>query len=148
MAHVRHHIAAAIVAVGLYFQIGKVANSAEIWMSDADLKTAFSGKTIAGLYPNGRGFVETYHKGGRVVYRDQFRRVTGRWSVHANSFCTIYQGDASGGCYSVRQLSENCFEFYFISQSESERQRPGDPTWTAQAWISENPSTCVGGSEV
>lgn len=118
------------------------------WMSAGDLTLTFSGKTIAGVYPSGRVFVETYHVGGRVKYHDQVRQVGGRWRVSQGSFCTIYDGDGTGGCYSVRRTGENCFEFYFISRDENQSDGPGDPSWTAQAWITDKPSTCVAGSEV
>jgi len=119
-----------------------------LWMDDADLETTFSGKTIAGLYPSGRGFVETFRIGGRVQYQDDRRRVSGRWTINSGNFCTIYEGDNTGGCYSVRRMGKNCFEFYFISRTENTKRRPEEPTWTAQAWLSDATSTCVAGSEV
>jgi hypothetical protein len=72
----------------------------------------------------------------------------GQWSVHAGAFCTIYDNDRAGGCYLVRKMSENCFEFYFIARTEQQALRPGRPTWTAQAWLKGDPSTCVAGAEV
>lgn len=134
------------LAVGLI--VASAESHAVLWMNDSDLKATFEGKTIAGLYPSGRGFVETYHRGGRVAYQDQVRQVGGRWSVSAGTFCTIYDGDAAGGCYSVRRMGQNCFEFYFSSRTEQDKRRPEEPTWTAQAWLSDSPSTCVAGAEV
>lgn len=122
--------------------------SKSFWMDEADLDATFSGQTIAGLYPNGRGFVETFYQGGRVTYQDELRKVGGRWVVKAGTFCTIYDGDASGGCYSVRRTGDNCYEFYFIARTEEQARRPGEPTWTAQAWLSNKPSSCVAGAEV
>lgn len=122
--------------------------ASDFWMSDADLEKTFAGKTIVGIYPSGRGFVETFDIGGRVDYRDDRRRVFGRWSVTARTFCTIYEGDASGGCFLVRRMSENCFEFYFAARSNRQDPRPEDPSWSAQAWLLDAPSTCVAGSEV
>lgn len=66
------------LAVGLI--VASAESHAVLWMNDSDLKATFEGKTIAGLYPSGRGFVETYHRGGRVAYQDQVRQVGGRWS--------------------------------------------------------------------
>ena len=139
-------ITMAVVIVGLLMASSQ--SRAVQWMNDSDLTTTFEGKTIAGLYPAGHRFVETFHRGGRVVYQDQVRQVGGRWSVSAGTFCTIYDGDAAGGCYSVRRMGQNCFEFYFISRTKHDKRRPEEPTWTAQAWITENPSTCVAGAEV
>lgn len=132
----------------LVFSINSGFGATSLWMSEADLETTFAGKTIAGLYPNGRGFLETFHVGGRVHYRDDIRRVSGNWHVKSGTFCTIYDGENTGGCYSVRRMGENCFEFYFISRNEGARRRPEEPTWTAQAWLSDTPSTCVAGAEV
>jgi len=136
----------AVVTAGVV--IAASQSRAVLWMNDSDLKTTFEGKTIAGLYPGGHGFIETFHRGGRVAYQDQVRQVGGRWSVSAGTFCTIYDGDAAGGCYSVRRMGKNCFEFYFMSRTPKEKNRPEEPTWTAQAWISDFPSTCVAGAEV
>lgn len=124
------------------------AAAASLWMNDGELKKTFRGKTIAGLYPSGRGFVETYTRSGRVYYRDDLRRVSGRWSVSSGNFCTLYDGDNSGGCYVVRRVGKNCFEFYFNSPDDTSNQRPEEPAWTAQAWLTDTPSTCVAGSEV
>lgn len=120
----------------------------DIWMTQSDLKQTFSGKTIAGVYPSGRGFIETFNVGGRILYRDEQRHVSGRWTVNQRAFCTIYDGDATGGCYLVRRMGENCYEFYFISRTVNANRKPEDLTWTAQAWLSEKPSTCVAGAEV
>ncbi len=128
--------------------VASSGSSASLWMNEADLETTFNGKTIAGLYPSGRAFVETFRRGGRVHYRDDLRRVSGQWTISSGNFCTFYEGDNTGGCYSVRRMGENCFEFYFISRSEGTRRRPEEPTWTAQAWLSDSPSTCVAGAEV
>ena len=139
---------ARLFVVLAFLGLAHAATAEGPWMDEADLKTTFSGQTIAGLYPSGRMFVETYHRGGRVAYRDDVRNVGGRWGVKASSFCTIYDGDASGGCYSVRRMGENCFEFYFLARTDSESRRPEEPNWTAQAWLSNKPSTCVAGTEV
>ena len=36
--------------------------------------------------------------------------MTGRWSVVADTFCTIYDGSKTGGCFRVRRVSANCYE--------------------------------------
>lgn len=136
----------AVLSLGLVMESSQ--SDAVLWMDDSDLKTTFEGKTIAGHYPAGHGFIETFHRGGRVAYQDQVRQVGGRWSVSGGTFCTIYDGDAAGGCYSVRRMGPNCFEFYFISRTKQDKRRPEEQAWTAQAWISDRPSTCVAGAEV
>lgn len=135
-------------ALGLAGLLVGETKGAQLWMNDSELRNAFSGHTIAGIYPSGRGFVETYEPDGRVVYRDDRQYVTGRWSISANTFCTIYQADTYGGCYSVRRTSSNCFEFYFLSRTDGVTPRPEEPAWTAQAWLMDQPATCAPGSEI
>jgi hypothetical protein len=119
------------------------------WMGDADIRRAFAGQTIDGHYANGQTFTESYLAGGRIDYREQARTLTGRWSVEAGTFCTIYDTSPTGGCFRVRQLSANCYEFYFVARDESEAvARPGKPSWTARGWHNDKRSTCEEGANV
>lgn len=120
-----------------------------IWMSDAELTATFGGRSIAGEYENGDRFEETYAESGAVTYRDARRTSGGQWSVRAGTFCTIYDNDASGGCYRVRQPSKNCFEFHFVARTVSEAEEaPRKPDWTARGWFPDSPTTCVDGESV
>jgi len=113
------------------------------WMSDAELSKAFAAQTIDGHYANGETFTESYLAGGRIDYRERARTMRGRWSVEAGTFCTIYDQTPTGGCYRVRQMSANCFEFYYVGRDEAQVQaRPGQPSWTARGWHSDQRSTC------
>ena len=114
------------------------------WLGDEAIRSAFSGKSIAGHYADGRTFEETYEAGGRVVYAEPGRGAGGDWSVTAGSLCTIYDNDPTGGCYRVRQIGSNCFEFFFIacSRSAAAAGRSGEPAWTARGWLQSAPSTC------
>ncbi len=119
------------------------------WMSDERLVATFAGRSIDGAYENGDAFHESYAAGGSVTYRDGRRTSRGKWSVRAGTFCTIYDDDPSGGCYRVRQESENCFEFHFVARTEVEAERdPRKPDWTARGWFPDKPSTCVEGESV
>ena len=114
------------------------------WMNNKQLESAFSGRLVHGHYANGREFKERYGDDGRVDYRERGRHHLGRWSVRAGTFCTIYDNDASGGCFRVHRHSENCFEFYFVARTERQAEGPdkGKPAWTAQAWFADGEPTC------
>lgn len=118
------------------------------WMSESALRATFAGGVIDGHYASGKSFVESYGTDGRVEYNERGVPVPGRWSVTAGSFCTIYDRDPTGGCYRVRQVGVNCYEFYFIARTESEARKPdaGKPSWTARGWIKGKPATCADGA--
>ncbi len=119
------------------------------WMTDADLSATFAGREISGEYENGETFEETYAADGTVRYSDARRTSSGKWSVSAGTFCTIYDDDPAGGCYRVRKASENCYEFHFVARSEDQASKaPGRPDWTARGWFPDKPKTCIDGESV
>jgi hypothetical protein len=119
------------------------------WMTDADLSETFAGRDISGEYENGDTFDETYAADGSVRYSDARRTSSGKWSVRAGTFCTIYDDDPAGGCYRVRKESENCFEFHFVARTEEQAGKaPGKPAWTARGWFPDKPKTCADGESV
>lgn len=114
------------------------------WMSNAELRTAFSGVTLEGKYGSGKPFSETYRADGRVAYQERGATIGGKWSVEAGTFCTIYDADPTGGCYRVRQVGANCFEFYFVARTEEKAQsEPGRPAWTARGSVTGKPGACT-----
>jgi len=120
-----------------------------VWMTDADLTGTFAGRDISGEYENGDTFDETYARDGTVRYTDARRTSTGKWSVRAGTFCTIYDDDPAGGCYRVHKASENCFEFHFVARTQEQAGKaPGKPAWTARGWFANQPKTCVDGESV
>lgn len=121
-------------------------SAGETWMTETEIRDALAGKVIDGHYRNGRTFTETYLAGGRISYTDQVRSSGGRWSLVNGSFCTIYDGDSSGGCFRVHRAGSNCFEFYFVARTEEQALKPGDPSWTARGWLKDVKSTCVDGA--
>lgn len=129
---------------------GLAAASAEgAWMSEDELVSTFKGRGIDGEYEDGETFHERYAVDGKVAYRDNLRTSAGTWSVRAGTFCTIYEDDPSGGCYRVRQVSGNCFEFHFVARTEAEAAgKPRRPDWTARGWFPDKPTTCVDGESV
>jgi hypothetical protein len=120
------------------------ALSLSIWMTDAEIRELFAGKAIDGYYANGKLFAESYGEDGRVDYQEPGQSFSGRWSVTADTLCTIYDGNTSGGCFRVRRASLNCFEFYFAARTEEEAVAPPDaPQWAARGWITDQESTCT-----
>jgi hypothetical protein len=114
------------------------------WMTDSDIRAAFAGVTIEGIYASDMTFVESYAADGRIEYTEQRRKMTGNWSVVNAQFCTIYDMAATGGCFRVVRLGDNCFEFYFQSRDEKTAAEPdpGKPSWTAQGWRKGEKPTC------
>lgn len=118
---------------------------ADDWMDDVALRSTFAGTTIDGVYTSGMTFRERYLANGRLDYREQGgRAMDGHWSVIAGAWCTIYSVANTGGCFKVRQVSVNCYEFHFQTRTEAEAAlpNPGKPSWTARAWLLGRPATC------
>jgi hypothetical protein len=121
------------------------ASAIESWMDDAAMGAAFSGKSIQGNYASGKAFTESYRTDGSIEYRERGVEYRGHWSLQAGTFCTIYHSDPTGGCYQVRQVSDNCYEFYFVTRTEVEaaEKELGRPAWTARAAVSDRDATCT-----
>jgi hypothetical protein len=144
-AHPRVLLAAVLVASGAAVAEPAPAQRRppQVYMPEADMQATFGGKTIEGHYADGVDFSETYGADGRIDYREKGRNMTGRWSVRAGTFCTIYDTSPTGGCYRVVRKGANCFEFYFVARDETvAEQRPGLPAWTAQGWVKGQHATC------
>jgi hypothetical protein len=115
------------------------------WMSADALRATFTPAVIEGVYANGLSFREDYRTDGSLDYSEAGgRALTGRWSVVADTFCTIYTTSGTGGCFRVRQVGANCYEFYFQARTEAEAAAPdpGKPSWTARAWLASRAPTC------
>lgn len=116
------------------------------WMPASELRAVLGGATINGEYVDGRTFTESYSHEGRLTYSEvsSNRQWVGHWSVTNDRFCTIYDDSGTGGCFRVRRVSFNCFEFFFDTRTEEEalKSTPRSPTWTARAWRTSTPSTC------
>ncbi len=123
---------------------GAMAQSPKLWMNDDEIRRAFAGISIDGTYIDGLSFTEVYADDGCIDYRDKRKAMTGKWSIVNNSFCTLYDGIITGGCFKVLQRSANCFEFYFLASTEIEAAKPEPrrPSWTARGWNKAKPVTC------
>ncbi len=104
----------------------------------------FEGKSVSGVYADGTPVKESYKLGGGIDYWDSHRTTTGTWSVVNNLLCTFYDdGEMSGGCFRVEQLSANCFDYLALASSPTEALTPSDtPRYTARASIDGIPETC------
>lgn len=115
-------------------------------MTAAELRKSLGDATISGQYVDARSFSEHYKSDGSLRYREfeGKAKYTGRWSIVRDRFCTIYDQTDTGGCFRVRRVSDNCFEFFFDSRTEAEARSSTlrNPTWTARAWRTDRVSTC------
>lgn len=133
-----------LAALAVLAGIG-AAEAIESWMDEAAMRAAFAGKTIQGNYASGRAFTETYRADGGIDYRERDVAYVGHWSLQGGTFCTIYHSDPTGGCYQVRQVSDNCYEFYFVTRTEAQAAERdlSRPAWTARAAVSDRDATCT-----
>lgn len=107
-----------------------------------EIIAAFEGKTVTGAYHDGLAFRESYLSGGKIDYWDPRAASAGNWSVVNNLFCTFYTSMV-GGCFSVIQVSANCFDFY--AAADNEQQALEDTLradYTARGAIQGTASTC------
>jgi hypothetical protein len=79
------------------------------WLTQTEILQQFNGATIDGRYASGKAFTERYAVDGRLFYREARLTLGGHWSVTGGTLCTIYDFDASGGCYRVARVDTNCF---------------------------------------
>jgi hypothetical protein len=114
-------------------------------MDETAIRAAFAGKTIQGNYASGKPFTETYEADGAIIYRERNIEYRGHWSIQGDAFCTIYNSDPTGGCFTVKQESTNCYEFYFVSRTEGQaaNNETVKPAWTARAAVTDRDATCA-----
>lgn len=114
------------------------------WMTGDAIRSTFAGKTIQGHYADGTAFTEEYRADGAIDYRERDKTQAGHWSLQGNAFCTIYHRWATGGCYRVRQVSDNCYEFFFVARTEFEaaNRLTTRPSLTARAAVADRTATC------
>jgi hypothetical protein len=114
------------------------------WLSGDEILTQFKDATIDGRYASGKAFTERYGADGRLTYTEASMTLGGHGSVTEGTLCTIYEFDASGGCYRVARVDTNCYEFYFVSRTEAAAPGPpdGKPAWTARGALQGKASAC------
>lgn len=120
------------------------AIASETWLLEAELREAFTGVTLDGKYGSGKPFTESYGRDGRIEYRERGTIIAGKWSILSGSLCTIYDTDPTGGCYRVKKVGSNCYEFYFVARTEQQaRTEQGRPAWTARGSVQGRDGTCA-----
>jgi len=143
----RHSVLlAGLVATAAHVSTGPLGAvpSRPQWLDDGEILNQFKNGTIDGRYVSGKAFTERYAADGRVTYQEPGMTLGGHWSVIEGTLCTIYDGDASGGCYRVVRVGSNCYEFYFVSRTEEAAPGPSDgkPAWTARGALQGQASSC------
>jgi hypothetical protein len=108
---------------------------AEPWLKDQDITYVMVGREVTGHYMNGANFTETYHRDGSITYADAKLQTKGKWSVSQGRFCMEY-GNAPGGCYLMRKVNDNCFEYWLADTDPKKAQ------WFARASQTKYPTTC------
>ena len=135
-------LAAGTSLLGLWSVAAAATDAA--WMSEDDMRAAFSGVTLEGKYGSGKPFTESYGSDGRIEYREAATIIGGKWTVESGTFCTIYDRDPTGGCYRVKKVGGNCYEFYFVARTEKQAKAdPKSPSWTARGSVTGKPGICA-----
>src|ERR1700675_3208715 len=87
-------------------------SATRLWMTEAEMRSAFIGRTLDGHYGSGLTWTETYLAEGRLDYREPTRRALGTWYFRGNVFCTFYEPrfhpQLVGGCWTTVQKGANC----------------------------------------
>jgi hypothetical protein len=114
------------------------------WLTQAETRTMIVGHAMKGYYRNAERWVDDYAADGGIKYSDARNSWTGRWSFQGDVFCTFYNGGVDGGCYLMRQISANCYEYVIVDSaySGSELPKGRSPEWFARGWRGAEPSTC------
>lgn len=140
---------AAIAAVSAVLAGGPARGEEEVaprlaWMSGDAIRAEFSGRDLAGIYPNGNRWTETIAADGTTDYREGPKHWRGKWWVEAREFCFSYPPPGVGGCFRVVRVSANCFELYdFSSQAGSKEDPPWlGNLWNGRMWHTDRPTTC------
>ncbi len=113
-------------------------------MDAEEIRTAFIGQTLDGVYPHGAKWSETYAPDGRIDGRDEFRRFSGRWTITGQVFCTLFEPPAGGACWRLRAVGANCYEFHLAAPANAAHREPDvvPANWGARGWRRGQPATC------
>jgi hypothetical protein len=114
------------------------------WMSGEEIRERFSGKDIAGVYPNDQLWSERIEADGRTDYREAEKHWQGQWWVTAREFCFIYPPPGLGGCFRVVRINRNCYELYETIGRLGQAETPPALAegWNGRMWLASEPPTC------
>lgn len=117
------------------------AGAGDQHMVGYEIRQAFDGITLDGVYRDGLFFSETYFEDGLIRYHDTHGSDSGEWTVEDDTFCTFYQR-LSGACFFVERDGENCFTFFVAVPDDDGRLEP-EAEWTSRGWNRSMDSTCT-----
>lgn len=106
-----------------------------------EMRLAFEGITLDGIYHDGLFFSETYFENGLIRYHDVQGADSGEWTVEDDTFCTFYESQ-TGACFFVVRDGENCFSFYEAIEDDRGRLSPA-ADWTSRGWNRAMDPTCT-----
>ncbi|MEZ5922782.1 MAG: hypothetical protein R3D57_00185 [Hyphomicrobiaceae bacterium] len=116
------------------------------FFGEDEIRQLVSGITFEGDFTDGVKWREAYHTDGSLAYESRGSSWIGDWHADGELFCTFYRGVIDGGCYLVRQVSNNCFYFYVagvgLDQPSMTRSVEDRKTWYARGWRTNAASTC------
>ena len=144
----RHILTAfwAAASVGVSLATASLAQPGDVqsvFLDDDAIRSQIAGRSLAGIYFDDRKWAEHYDADGSLRYSERGLLVSGYWTLDKGVFCTLYHGVLSGGCWRVRQVGANCFEFYHTPQSTRAPERSHTArNWTAKGWRVSEPADC------
>lgn len=134
------------VLAGVAFAGTAFAVDKDGFFGEAEIRDLVSGVTFDGEFFDGVKWREAYHTDGTLLYESRGETWVGDWHADGELFCTFYRGETNGGCWLVRQLSANCFNFYVAGigpdQPSMARGTEDRQNWYARGWRNTAASTC------
>ncbi|MBS0241821.1 MAG: hypothetical protein JSS20_06560 [Proteobacteria bacterium] len=114
------------------------------WMSGEEIKQAFSGQPLEGVYPSQRPWSELIRQDGTTDYREGPNHWAGTWWVQDREFCFRYPPPGVGGCFRITRTSPNCYELYEFGNPPEDPDTPPERAdlWNGRMWQAGKPPTC------
>jgi hypothetical protein len=139
----------AAIATIFAFALVVPAGAGGPWLSRAEVRSKIIGHAMNGYYRNAEAWVDDYSANGEVKYEGDNNTWTGKWTFQGDVLCTFYNDGADGGCFLMRQVSSNCYEYVIVPNDYAGSSLPPDASddWFARGWQSENTATCGAASE-
>ena len=116
------------------------------FMSGPQIEALVRGQDFAGEFYDEKPWREAYHADNTSDYNAHGAHFAGDWHVSGQMFCTFYRGVTSGGCWYVRQVSDNCYQFFTagvgMDEPSLDRGSEDRENWFARGSRMSAPSTC------
>ena len=116
-------------------------------LTETEVRNELLGLTVDGEYQDGKAWRERFNTDGTSIYEQDGETAKGTITFRSGRMCFSYADGFSGGCFEVWRRSFNCFDFYSTNTDgtigATPNQRRNGIAWTARAWRSDTPSTCV-----